>query len=345
MSESIGWVPVKAKPAPVLPNPDAVRRRLQTQVDTDAAKARMGASVDFTTGMVTFAGPDTVIDKPEPLINGWLYAGTVNTLIAPAQGGKTWVGVHLACCVATGRPWHGMPVDQGPVWYLAIESPTSVTERIMTWRDVVNDGEPIDGLTVHPEGTLDSAGIDRMLAHVRSTRVLPRLIIVDTLRAAASGSIGNGPNAARLIERLKYLARQTGAAVLLLHHVGRTGTAAGAQELETNVDSRLRCGSIDGTVTLIMVRNRYGTEGEPVSYAAGITTDERPWMAEAPRDAEGASITTEVLAVVAANSGLSQRAVVRMIGAPADETIMALDVLTASKTIVRDQMTGAYMVS
>ena len=56
-----------------------------------------------------------------PLARGWLFQGALSVLYGSSNTGKTFVALSIAGHVATGLPWCGNDVRQGPVLYIAAE--------------------------------------------------------------------------------------------------------------------------------------------------------------------------------------------------------------------------------
>ena len=65
------------------------------------------------------------------LIKGFLEMDSLSLMFGEPGCGKSFSAIDLACCVATGKDWHGKPVKQsGPVFYIAGEGFIDMRQRI-----------------------------------------------------------------------------------------------------------------------------------------------------------------------------------------------------------------------
>ena len=60
-------------------------------------------------------------EQREPIIDGLLRRGEVANVISGPKANKSWLLLHLALCVATGRDWLGFRCRQGRVLLLDYE--------------------------------------------------------------------------------------------------------------------------------------------------------------------------------------------------------------------------------
>ncbi|MEY2334806.1 AAA family ATPase [Acidithiobacillus ferrianus] len=77
-----------------------------------------------------------LLAHPQPvdwLVKGWLERDTTAALIAEPGRGKSFAALDMACCVALGRDWHGIPTKQAPVLFLAGEGRAAMVRRACAW--------------------------------------------------------------------------------------------------------------------------------------------------------------------------------------------------------------------
>ncbi|NLV39884.1 MAG: AAA family ATPase [Candidatus Hydrogenedentes bacterium] len=262
-------------------------------------------------------------DAPLPwLVDGWLLSGNVTLLAAPGGVGKSMLSLALAASVVHGRALiNGMaPLAQGAAVMLSYEdNRTAVAKRLRALqRHHKLDGEGFEAdLDKHlhllddprPLAEVDRAGNVRptafyteLAATVR--RMQPRLVVVDTLRRAGGALDGNAAaHIGELLSLLGDLARESGAAVLVLAHVRKgTGKAdAGAENVrgssaatdEARGAWELRK-TADGNLELHITKtnfsgdqNRLHLRVVPVGDAACLESIGGP-VANDPRDVEAA---------------------------------------------------------
>ena len=74
------------------------------------------------------------LTPPDWLVKDVLPQGATAVLFGESNSFKSFIAIDLACCVALGVPWHGHPVKQGNVIYVASEAAYGVaTKRIPAW--------------------------------------------------------------------------------------------------------------------------------------------------------------------------------------------------------------------
>src|SRR5439155_12397953 len=166
-----------------------------------------------------FTSVGDLLNEPEEavrwLVEDHLPAGGDSLLVAKPKVGKSTLARCLALAVARGKDFLGFKTRQGPVFYLALEEKRAEVRRhfrAMGARDddpifVFCASSPADGLT-----QLRDAMKDRK----------PVLVIVDPLFHFVRVKDGNDYAAVTTaLEPLHVLARESGAHVLAVHHLGK----------------------------------------------------------------------------------------------------------------------------
>lgn len=158
-----------------------------------------------------------------------LIADESLTILGGVQkGGKTWLALQIAQCVANGVPLFDRAVDPGEVIYLALEDGARrLQDRLV--KQKAGAALPILWYTKFPK--LDSKDGWPLLADLAARR--PKLLIVDTLAAAKSGKTdedGSGPMA-DFFNGLRELAQRHQIGILVVHHHGKTITGDPAHDL------------------------------------------------------------------------------------------------------------------
>jgi hypothetical protein len=198
------------------------------------------------------------LQDPEFIVDGMLDIETLCRLVGPTNQGKTFVSIDLACCVATGRSWHGHAVKKAPVIYMVGEGARGFKQRIRAWEQRYNGGQKI------PESQL--------LVMPRAIRVLDEkdwdsweevcaaygagLIVLDTQSRVTSGINENDNSAMNLfVEKCEQLRDITGACVLLVHHTGKDENSGGrgASVVAGAITTELRVKKLDkGSGSLVI---------------------------------------------------------------------------------------------
>jgi hypothetical protein len=135
---------------------------------------------------------------------------------------KSFVALDMAMCIATGIPWHGKPVKQGLVVYLAAEGSHGLGRRAIGWRRTRGRDLPKPAFKLIPHGVaLTSDDLDAMVAAILALGVMPVLIIIDTLaRTFGAGDENKQADMNAYVSAADRLREATGANVLIVHHSG-----------------------------------------------------------------------------------------------------------------------------
>lgn len=144
------------------------------------------------------------------VVDGLLPASDVHVAVGDSGLGKTPWAYQLGLCVATGKPFLGMPVQQGRVLYFdgenGLEQIKGISDSLCKYLEI--DSCPTNFLVRTDESAIATA----------AKRHSPSLIIVDTLRALYPDAERSNDEMARLLNDLRLVARKEHSAILLLHH-------------------------------------------------------------------------------------------------------------------------------
>ncbi len=175
------------------------------------------------------------VNAPTPLDFIWpgFLSGTVGTLFAPGATSKSFWAIQASIAVAGGEDTVGIePGGHGRVVYLAAEDP----------KPILNHRLHAIGARLSPEGreaagarvdllSVVGAGLDLGDKAQRNDLIQycagARLVIIDTISRVHRLDENSNGEMAQLLMHLEVIARQTGAAVLFLHHISKFALRAG----------------------------------------------------------------------------------------------------------------------
>jgi RecA-family ATPase len=160
-----------------------------------------------------------LLNEPEEqvawLVDKVLPAGGFSLLVAKPKAGKSTLARNLALAVAQGRDFFGKPTQQGPVIYFALEEKRSEVKK--HFRDMGATGDE-EIYVFAASAPVDALKQLRAIAEEKK----PALIIVDPLFRLTRVKDGNDyAQVTAALEPLLVLARETGAHVLCVHHLGK----------------------------------------------------------------------------------------------------------------------------
>jgi hypothetical protein len=156
------------------------------------------------------------------LVKGLLPLTGLAALFGPSGSGKSFLALHLAGCIATGRKWFGMRVQQAPVVYVMLEGEGAIRNRIAAL-EIAYGPLPTAALSVvlQPFVLTERQDVADLAA------VLPRnsVVFIDTLnRAAPTSDENSSKEMGVILQGAKDLQATIGGLVVLVHHTGKDTT-------------------------------------------------------------------------------------------------------------------------
>ena len=201
----------------VLRGIDAVREQIQMVVDP------IRSTLAFE-----FSKIGEIELKPiEWIVEDYIEADSLAQVFGDPGGGKSFVAIDIACCVATGTKWHGHDVKQGAVFYIAGEGHNGLNRRFKAWElghDVRINEAPI--YKSHRAAQLydatEAAKVSQSIEQiVKETGVKPVLVIIDTLARNMGGDENSTQDMNAFIKHLDtFLKEPYRCCVMVVHHSG-----------------------------------------------------------------------------------------------------------------------------
>ena len=169
--------------------------------------------------------------------------GHLTVLAGRGKEGKSWLALALACGVARGKPAAGIPCAAGKALIFDAENGTEVIKERFHAAAVTAD------LAVQPVecgGLHFSKDLDWFRQTIEAQQA--NLVVVDSLRVLSSGvKESDGDEMEPVITALKLLARDTGAAIILIHHRGKgESDYRGSSVILDQADMLLTLGRVQG---------------------------------------------------------------------------------------------------
>lgn len=264
-------VPGPAQEAPLAVDPVevAIGSEVSRLWIREQAKRRLREILEPSAG-IEILDEDAIdqIRLPDPLIEGWLYRGHVVRVFGPPGAAKTFLAVDWAASIATGTAWHGRKVERGEVLYVAAEDPAGVGLRLRAWR--TQAGIERHGVRLVREPmNLDEAGAARLIAAIqRGGFTSLRLVVLDTQAMVTVGLDEDGAREMGLFAKgIKQLARETGAAVLIVHHSGVAGgRGRGSTAMDGAMDAEYETSLAGATMTLKHKKAKNTERQDPIIF-------------------------------------------------------------------------------
>jgi hypothetical protein len=184
--------------------------------------------------------------EPPPvewLVQDLICRGDVHLLMGEPGIGKSWLTMALCLGVVRGSEWLGQPVTApGRVLYIDEENPETLVFHRLRKQLGMTEDEARSIRYLNNQGILLDRDPDSLVDE--ALEFGSTLIVLDSLTRFHTGEEDKaGPMAQLYNSALKPLGRETGAAVVVLHHAGKTESnssyrrSRGSGEIIANVDA------------------------------------------------------------------------------------------------------------
>lgn len=197
--------------------------------------------------IVRYGDLSAELEEVDWLIKDWLEAGALSMLYGSPGTGKSFAAIDQACCIATGTPWRGFKVKQGPVIIIVGEGERGIKRRMRAWEKKTGirlKDAPIF-FTVRPVQILNPdsamelvADIDAVMARLDGLH--PVLISIDTVaRNFGPGDENSTQDASAFIGVIdRWVRNRYHCHVSLVHHTGKDASAGarGSSVFRASVD-------------------------------------------------------------------------------------------------------------
>ena len=229
-AQARGWINPRSKAARV-PEPPGN--------DTDDSQADPFA---WPPPLDLIALSRTEPQPPRAIIADWLPCGYATLLAAHGGAGKSSIALHMAVCMALGRPFFGLPVERRRVRYLSCEDRADALHWRLS-RICRHEGVDMAGLSGHLQ-VVDLVGYDALLwmsgyQHTGPTAAHARLrvamgdtevLVVDGVADTFGGNENSRADIKQYVNSLVALIPPATGAVLLIHHVDKASANGTAVE-------------------------------------------------------------------------------------------------------------------
>jgi copper chaperone CopZ len=193
------------------------------------------------------------------IVDDYIEADSLAQVFGDPGGGKSFVAIDLACCVATGKPWHGHDVKQGSVFYIAGEGHNGLARRLKAWQ--IGNGTTLANVPLYKshraaqlydatEAAVVAESIKQLSAEANC---IPSMIVIDTLARNHGGDENSTQDMNAFIQHLDvYLRQPWKCCVMVVHHSGVADKdrSRGSTALKGALDAEYKCQLDSGTKTI-----------------------------------------------------------------------------------------------
>jgi len=210
------------------------------------------------------------------LIHRYLEKDTLAVMFGPPGKGKSFIALDLSCCIATDTAFHGLPVTQGAVFYIAGEGHNGIARRLSAWAGL--NGVSLCGAPLYiSEGPTDLASAlnaakvaEAVQALADKTGEHPALIVIDTLARNFGGDENSATDVGQFVRHVDIHLRHTWkATTLIVHHSGKDSErgARGSSALKGAADAEYEVSRHDEDQLIRLTARKMKDADEPAPLA------------------------------------------------------------------------------
>lgn len=135
------------------------------------------------------------------------------------KSGKSFVALDIGWHVATGTPYHGKEVVQGPVIYMPFEGHSAIPIRAYALNKEKGPAPDLHIPKRHPP-KVTIKETRAVIKEIQAYGIDPVLIILDTLNRSLVGSENDDEAMGPYVDQMQKLVSEFNCAVLIVHHQG-----------------------------------------------------------------------------------------------------------------------------
>lgn len=235
------------------------------------------------------------------IVDDYIEADSLAQVFGDPGGGKSFVSIDIACCVATGKDWHGHQVQQGAVFYIAGEGHNGLARRFKGWE--LGNGTTLEGAPLfksHRAAQLYDATEAALVADAIKTLSaecghVPSMIVIDTLARNMGGDENSTQDMNSFIQHLDtYLRQDYKCCVLVVHHSGAMDKdrSRGSTALKGALDAEYKCQLDSGSKTIQFESKKMKDAEMPAAKNFQITQVDLPILDKHGNAVKGAYLTS-----------------------------------------------------
>lgn len=155
----------------------------------------------------------------EWIIDGLVAKGCITVIVGESGTGKTTLALQLSAAMMAGRPFLGLRLDKGDVFWIEQDQSASMTKDII--QKMYSHSPELEGLAYHAE---DFSPADYnwkeqsklLITDLKERR--SRMLILDAWEAMGLDNYNAMERTSEALKRIRLIAEAAGVGVLILHH-------------------------------------------------------------------------------------------------------------------------------
>lgn len=254
---------------------------------------------ESTSSRIRIRTLDELLSAPpvEPLVPELIAKESLVFLYGLPSSGKSYLALHLSCCIAAGHHFFGHALEEGEVLYVAAEGAAGLRRRLLAIvQGVEGDVMPAVKSNLHliTDAIPMADEAEELIQSVGESDIHPSLIVLDTLARCAGGLDENSATEmGRFIAACDRIRTALHATVMVVHHTGKEGDSErGSSALRGAADSMFKVHHDGDLRVLVNDKQKDLEEHRPlrfelVSTVAEWNEDQQPLSACFVQPVEG----------------------------------------------------------
>lgn len=168
----------------------------------------------------------TNVRKLDWFVKGVVPKAELVAIFGASGSGKTFITLDIACRVALGLSWFGIPCRQAKVLYIAAEGASGMRERMQAW--CLHNGHSLEALSEYlyvlgdQPNLTDKDDVKALLAAIKGQCAGVELVVADTMAQVTPGANENsGEDMGRFLAFCKAIGKALTSTVALVGHSGK----------------------------------------------------------------------------------------------------------------------------
>lgn len=188
----------------------------------------------------TIRGADYVFSELPPIdwiVEGLISTASVSVFYGEPGSKKTYAMLSLAVCVAMGKPWLDLPVNQCKVLFVdeeAGEHRLALRLRRAIKGEMGDTETPIQFVSLASFKLDDKDDRDELHSLINATDA--GLVIIDALTDIMDGDENSKQDVQPVFTAVRKIAETTGAAIVIIHHSNKAGGYRGSSAIKGALD-------------------------------------------------------------------------------------------------------------
>ena len=218
------------------------------------------------------------LDQSAParwLVKSWVPESGLSMIYGDSGTGKSFLAIDLACCIATGRDWHGHKVSGAgkSVVYLAGEGNFGLRGRVKAWHEANGRPDGLQRLLISnraidlDSGPQAAADVLRAIKAMVDESTGVAWILLDTLNAHMGGDENSAKDARAILSAGSVVGRAYGCSVTFVHHTGLAASqrARGSSAFRAAMDYAVLLASDSGEINLSVTKAKDSEPPQPLA--------------------------------------------------------------------------------